>query len=95
MSCTSWRDDIQSKEFPRGSLPLVRQAAEHVGGLVWSSYGRDARINVIRVTFVRLYRDSTARLTRDVPVQEVVGQLTRKQFETGPPRLVTLTLTQR
>ena len=90
-----WRDDMQSKEFPQASLPLVRKAAEHVGGVVWSSYGRDAGINVIRVTFIRMRRVSSARLTREVPAQELIGQLTRKQLETGPPKLVALTITQR
>jgi hypothetical protein len=86
---------MKSKEFPQASLPLVRKAAEHVGGFVWSTYGRDAGIDVIRVTFVRMRKVSSARLTRDVPAQEVIGQLTRKQLETGPPKLVSLTMTQR
>jgi hypothetical protein len=90
-----WRDDMQSKEFPQASLPLARTAAEHVGAFVWSAYGRNAGIDIIRVTFVRMRREGTANLTRDVPVQEVTGQFIRKQLVTGPPQLVSLTLTQR
>jgi hypothetical protein len=86
---------MQSKEFPHASLPLVRKAAEHVGGFVWTNYGRDAGINVIRITFVRMRKVSTALATRDVPAQEVTGLLTRKQLETGPPQVVSLTMTQR
>jgi hypothetical protein len=90
-----WRSDTRSQEFPQASLPLVRKAASHVGGFVWTSYGRDAGIDVIRVTFVRMRRESSALLTRLVPAQEVTGQLTRKQLEAGPPQLVSLTMTQR
>jgi hypothetical protein len=90
-----WRQDMQSKEFPQASLPLVRKAAEHVGGFVWSTYGRDAGIDVIRVTFVRIRGEHTALLTREVPAQEVTGQFIRKQLVTGQPQLVSLTLTQR
>jgi hypothetical protein len=90
-----WRDDMQSKEFPQASLPLVRQAAERVGGYLWKSYARDAGVDVIRVTFVRMRRVSSASLTSDIPAQELVGQLTRKQLETGPPQLVSLTMTER
>jgi hypothetical protein len=86
---------MQSKEFPQASLPLARKAAEQVGGVIWRSYGRDAGINVIRVTFIRVRRENTALLTGDVPAQELTGELTRKQLETGPPRLVSLTMTQR
>ena len=92
---TFWRSDMQSKEFPQASLPLVRQKAEQVGGFLWSRYGREAGINVIRVTFVRMRRVNTGPVTGDVPVQELTGQLTRKQLETGPPKLVSLTMTQR
>jgi ferric-dicitrate binding protein FerR (iron transport regulator) len=92
---TFWRNDMQSKELPQGSLPLVRKAAEHVGGFVWTNYGRDAGINVIRITFVRMRKVSTALATRDVPAQEVTGLFTRKQLETGPPQVVSLTMTQR
>ena len=90
-----WRNDMRSKEFPQASLPLVRQAAERVGGFVWTTYGRDAGIDVIRVTFVRMRRVSTALLTSDVPAQELTGQLIRKQLVTGPPQLISLTLTPR
>lgn len=90
-----WRSDMQSKEFPQESLPLVRNAAERVGGFVWRIYGRDAGIDVIRVTFVRMRSVSSPRVTGDVPAQEVTGQLIRKQLETGPPKLVSLTLTPR
>lgn len=90
-----WRNDMKSKEFPQASLPLVRKTAEHVGGFVWTSYGRDAGIDVIRVTFVRMRRVGTPRFTGDVPAQEVTGQLTRRQLETGPPQLVSLTMIER
>jgi hypothetical protein len=90
-----WRTDMVSKEFPQASLPLVRKAAEHVGGFVWTTYGRDAGIDVIRVTFVRMRRVNTAVMTSDVPAQEVTGQLTRKQLESGSPQLVSLTMSQR
>ena len=90
-----WRNDMQSKEFPDASLPLVREAALHVGGFVWRTYARDAGIDVIRVTFVRILRVSNSHFTGDVPVQEVVAQLARKQLETGPPQLVSLTLNPR
>lgn len=90
-----WRTDMQSKEFPPASLPLVRKAAEHIGAFVWTNYGRDSGINVIRITFVRMRRVSTALVTRDVPAQQVTGELTRKQLETGPPQLVSLTMSQR
>jgi hypothetical protein len=86
---------MQSKEFPQASLPVVRKAAERIGGILWTSYGRDAGINVIRITFVRMRRVSTALTTSDVPAQEVTGQLTRKQLETGPPQLVSLTMSER
>ena len=61
----------------------VRKAAEQVGGLVWRSYGRDAGINLIRVTFLRMHRERSVRMPGDVPAQEVTGQLTRKQLEQG------------
>lgn len=90
-----WRNDMRSKEFPQASLPLVRQAAEHIGGFLWTAYGRDAGINVIRVTFVRMRRVSTARVMDDVPAQELTGELRRNQLMAGPPQLVSLTLTPR
>ncbi|HEY2854878.1 MAG TPA: hypothetical protein VGJ18_18610 [Gemmatimonadaceae bacterium] len=90
-----WRRDMESKEFPQASLPLARKAAERVGGFVWRKYGRDAGIDVVRVTFVRMRRVRTTVATRDVPVQEVTGEFVRRQLVTGAPQLVSLTLTQR
>jgi len=92
---TFWRSDMHSKEFLQASMPLVSQTAARVAGYLWSRYGRDAGVRVIRIRFVRTRRVNTGNLTSDVPVQELTAQLTRKQLETGPPQLVSLTMTQR
>ena len=86
---------MQPAEFQKALLPLVRKAAEHVGAIIWTNYGRDAGINVIRITFVRMRKESSALNTRDVPAQEVTGELKRKPLETGPPQLVSVTMRQR
>ena len=38
---------------------------EHVGGFVWTTDGRDAGIDVVRITFIRVRRESSSLLTRD------------------------------
>ena len=90
-----WRRHVPPEEFPQALLPLVRKAAEQIGAVVWTNYGRDAGITVIRVTFVRMRKESSALATRDVPAEQLTGVLARQQLETGPPKLVSLTMTQR
>ena len=92
---TFWRSDMHSKEFLQASMPLASQTAARVAGYLWSRYGRDAGINVIRIRFVRTRRVNTGNLTSDIPVQALTARLTRKQLETGPPQLVSLIMTQR
>jgi len=90
-----WRKHVEPKEFQQALLPLARKAAEQVGAVVWTNYGRDAGVNVIRITFIRMRKESSALLTRDVPDEQLVGVLERQQLETGPPKLMRVTMTQR
>jgi hypothetical protein len=92
---TFWPKHVPPEEFQKALLPLARKAAEQVGGVVWTNYGRDAGINVIRVTFVRMRKESSAHVTRDVPAEELTGLLARKPLENGPPRLVSVSVIQR
>jgi hypothetical protein len=90
-----WRKRVPPAEFQQVLLPLARKAAEDVSAVVWTNYGRDAGINVIRVTFVRMRKESSALVTRDVPDEELTAVLERKELETGPPKLVSVRMIQR
>lgn len=79
-----WWKDESLKSVPEESLPVVRQAAKQVAAYVWDRYGRDAGINVMRISFTRVRREPvSARVTRQVEAQEVTGYFTRHQLETG------------
>ena len=90
-----WRKHVPPAEFQQALLPLARKASEQVGAVVWTNYGRDAGINVIRITFIRMRKESSALLTRDVPDEQLVGVLERQPLENGPPKLMRVTMTQR
>jgi hypothetical protein len=55
-----------------------------VAAYVWTTFGRDAGVQVIRVAFVRVVHDSKyIAPTRERPAQELSGLFTRRMLETG------------
>jgi ferric-dicitrate binding protein FerR (iron transport regulator) len=90
-----WKDDAL-KTLPEASLPAVRQAAKGTAKAVWERYARDAGINVIRITFVRVRRDAvTSTSSVQMEAQEVTVQFTRQQLETGQLDPVRLEIVER
>jgi len=59
----------------------VEQEAERIGLSTWSSFGRDAGIKVIRLTFVRMCTAHEGPLTHTVPAQLMSGEFTREELE--------------
>jgi hypothetical protein len=85
-----WANDMDKKEFPLESLPIVTESAQHVAWYVWNNFAREAGINLLRITFVRMRRayDIFAP-DKDVSAQQVVQEFTRQWLETGEgPRLM-------
>lgn len=81
-----WHAVVPSKEIPKETLPIAEKAAKYVADYVWTSFARDAGINVVGVTFVRVRKEHyDVFLVREVEAQEVAAYFNRKQFETGKP----------
>src|SRR5690349_4465975 len=62
-----WPSNSESKEFPPESIDYAHEAAKHVAGFVWRNYGRDAGLNSMTVTFMRMRRESHGLPNREVP----------------------------
>lgn len=91
---TFWWSD-NSKNVPEESLPIVRQTAKRAAERVWTRYGRDAGVNVIRVRFTRVLSVTEGNVRRMFDAQDVTAQFTRKQLEAGRLDSVQLTIVQR
>src|ERR1051325_3029383 len=52
-----WQDDLESNALPDKSVPMRRGAMKDVAAYVWTTFGRDAGVQLIRVTFVRVVHD--------------------------------------
>jgi hypothetical protein len=89
-----WKDDT-SKAFPETSLPAVRQAAKRAAESIWDRHGRNAGINVIRLTFRRAYRELVDGVLLQRPAQDITLPFTRQQLETGALESARLTIVQR
>jgi hypothetical protein len=89
-----WRKGAESAAFPMGSTPLVEQTAKRVTTYAWSSFGHDAGLNLIRLTFVRMRKEHYLDVTKTTPVQEASAMFTREQLETGDPKFI-LAIAQR
>jgi hypothetical protein len=92
---TFWWKDDSLRNVPEESLPLVRQVAKRAAEGLWTRYGRDAGVNMVRVRFTRVRRVLEAGVRRMVDAQDVTAQFTRQQLETGRPETVQLTIVQR
>src|SRR5690242_2164180 len=79
-----WRDDMDSKVLPDKSVPMVRAAMKDVAANVWTTFGRDAGVQLIRVAFVRVVHDRKyTEPIRERPAQELSGLFSRQMLETG------------
>lgn len=78
-----WHDDMKSRVFPMNSVPDAREAALHVAEVVWKMVGRDAKLSMVRVEFMRVIREATQAdpTPREIPAQEVSGNLTPWMLE--------------
>ncbi|MFL5612983.1 MAG: hypothetical protein ACJ796_04910 [Gemmatimonadaceae bacterium] len=88
-----WHAVVPSREIPKETLPIVEKASRYVADYVWTSFARDAGINVVSVTFVRVRKEHyNVFLVREVRAQTVAGYFDRKQLETGKPERATLSI---
>jgi len=79
---TFWQSDMESKELPMQSLPLVRQSAKHVAQFVWNTFGRKAGFQSVYIAFIRVIHDQKfLDPTHELPVQEVSSFFTRGNLE--------------
>jgi len=79
-----WRDDMDSKVLPDKSVPVVREAMKDVAAYVWTTFGHDAGVQLIQVTFVRVVHDRKYTApTHEQPAQELSGDFSRQMLETG------------
>ena len=79
-----WQDDMDSRVFPETSMPIVREVMKDVAAYVWTTFGRDAGVQLIRVAFVRVVHDRKyTEPTRERPAQELSGLFSRQMLETG------------
>jgi hypothetical protein len=79
-----WQDDMDSRVFPDKSLPMVREAMKDVAAYVWTTFGRDAGVQLIRVAFVRVVHDRKyIEPTHELPAQELSGLFSRQMLETA------------
>jgi hypothetical protein len=79
-----WQDDMDSKVLPQKTVPSIREATKNVAQYVWTTFGRDAGIAYIRVSFIRVVHDHKYwNPSHVVEAQEVGGDLTREGLETG------------
>jgi len=79
-----WQDDMDSKVLPEKSVPLIREAMRDVAAYVWTTFGRDAGVQFIRVAFVRVVHDRKhVEPTHEVAAQELSGLFSRQMLETG------------
>ena len=91
-----WRTDDTLKALPMATLPVVRQAAKLGAESIWHRYGRDAGINVIRITFRREWREVvTATSAVQHPAQDVTVWFTGRQLAAGQLEPVQLKIVQR
>lgn len=86
-----WQDDMDSRVFPDKSVPMMTEAMKDVAGYVWTTFGRDAGVQLIRVAFVRVVHDKKyTGPTHEGPAQELFGLFSREMLETGQPPLVAM-----
>lgn len=79
-----WRDDMYSKALPDKSVPMVREVMRDVAAYVWTTFGRDAGVQHIRVAFVRVVHERKyIAPTPARPAQELSGDFSRQMLETG------------
>ena len=79
-----WRNDMQSKWVPPESMPTVTKATTHVAHYVWKTFGRDSGYSVIRIAFIRMFRETNGGTSSsEVPAEEVSGLFSRQMLETG------------
>src|SRR5581483_375396 len=52
-----WRAYMESKVLPEQSIPIVQKMARDVAAYVWTTFGRDAGVNVIQLAFMRVVHD--------------------------------------
>jgi hypothetical protein len=62
-----------------------------------TGWRQDAGINVLRISFIRVRRESHIgyTLTRELPAEEVWATFTRANLETGQPERPMLAIAQR
>ena len=89
-----WKDDTL-KALPEASLPVVRQAAKRAAEYIWERRGRDARLEVIRLTFRREWRQLVGNVMLQRPAQDITIPFARQQLETGALDAARLTIVQR
>jgi len=79
-----WQDDMDSNVLPDKSVPMIREAMKDVAAYVWTTFGRDAGVQLIRVAFVRVVHDRKyIAPTHERPAQELSGLFSRQMLETG------------
>lgn len=89
-----WRGN-QGRKLPQESLPIVSKAARHVAAYVLDGFGRDAGVDVVILTFIRVRRGMQLVRVVPVPAQEVTTLYSRKMFEPHPRELPTLAISER
>ena len=79
-----WANAMDKREVPEESLPIVQESAQHVASYVWDHFARDAGVNLVRITFVRMRRDnSIITPAKEVSAQQAGETFTRQFLETG------------
>lgn len=81
-TATFWQKNAELKAFPYESVPLVMQAAQRVATNVWTNFGPDAGVSLIKVTFVRMRKEHSVDSMPTVPAQATRTIFTREQLET-------------
>jgi hypothetical protein len=91
-----WNRDMEAEHVPEESLPLARQAAEHLARYVWTTFGRDAGLDVVGIIFIRLQRVHGVLIpNQEVSAQQVEIHFNRQMLETGKGEFPIMMVTER